>query len=114
MSIVFLIVASFLASAVDMVEALTIVLAVGLTRGGRGGGVRHCGGRGCGGACAVGAGAGEYVEIRGRRTANDVRDILGRGRRGSGLAGERCSARRRARLRARAGAAPGAVAAIAA
>src|SRR5438552_7526327 len=35
MSIVFLIVASFLASAVEMVEALTIVLAVGLTRGWR-------------------------------------------------------------------------------
>src|SRR5207253_1221245 len=35
MSVVFLIVASFLASAVEMVEALTIVLAVGLTRGWR-------------------------------------------------------------------------------
>src|SRR5438477_6030786 len=35
MSIVFLIVASFLASAVEMVEALTIVLAVGVTRGWR-------------------------------------------------------------------------------
>src|SRR5256885_15679690 len=35
MSIVFLIAASFLASAVEMVEALTIVLAVGLTRGWR-------------------------------------------------------------------------------
>src|SRR5881227_3108826 len=35
MSIVFLVVASFLASAVEMVEALTIVLAVGLTRGWR-------------------------------------------------------------------------------
>jgi len=35
MSILFLIAASFLASAVEMVEALTIVLAVGLTRGWR-------------------------------------------------------------------------------
>ena len=35
MSAVFLIVAAFLASSVEMVEALTIVLAVGLTRGWR-------------------------------------------------------------------------------
>src|SRR5919205_497499 len=35
MSVIFLLLASFLASAVEMVEALTIVLAVGVTRGWR-------------------------------------------------------------------------------
>src|SRR5260370_1230967 len=75
----------FLACAVEAVEALTVVLAVGTTRswpsgvygGGRGCGDRRGGARRAGRQGATGARTREHDEVLGRRDADLFRHLLG-------------------------------------